>query len=205
MLLGMSKPIHVVVPSVTARGIVNLSALAVVEAQEQREAAARSDGVAVAIGLIRRLVMLLAAARRPRPLLLLADCGRSSVPRSRRSSRCSPWIAALGGLALALLLILTGRGRRHWARWSCSARCCGSRGSRPQARRRGGGRPAPPPRHGRPMTRQEAYEVLGLKPARDAEHPRRASPADARGPSRRRRLGLAGVARSIRRATCCLG
>ncbi len=34
MLLGMSKPIHVVVPSVTARGIVNLSALAVVEAQE---------------------------------------------------------------------------------------------------------------------------------------------------------------------------
>ncbi len=37
ILLGMSKPIHVVVPSVTARGIVNLSALAVVEAQEQAE------------------------------------------------------------------------------------------------------------------------------------------------------------------------
>jgi malate dehydrogenase (oxaloacetate-decarboxylating)(NADP+) len=35
ILLGMSKPIHVVVPSVTARGIVNLSALAVVEAQTQ--------------------------------------------------------------------------------------------------------------------------------------------------------------------------
>jgi malate dehydrogenase (oxaloacetate-decarboxylating)(NADP+) len=34
MLLGMTKPIHVVVPSVTARGIVNLTALAVVEAQE---------------------------------------------------------------------------------------------------------------------------------------------------------------------------
>ena len=33
ILLGMSKPIHVVVPSVTARGIVNLSALAVLEAQ----------------------------------------------------------------------------------------------------------------------------------------------------------------------------
>ena len=33
ILLGMSKPIHVVVPSVTARGIVNLSALAVVQAQ----------------------------------------------------------------------------------------------------------------------------------------------------------------------------
>jgi malate dehydrogenase (oxaloacetate-decarboxylating)(NADP+) len=39
ILLGMSKPIHVVVPSVTARGIVNLSALAVVEAQEQAGAA----------------------------------------------------------------------------------------------------------------------------------------------------------------------
>jgi malate dehydrogenase (oxaloacetate-decarboxylating)(NADP+) len=33
MLLGMTKPIHVLVPSVTARGIVNLSALAVVQAQ----------------------------------------------------------------------------------------------------------------------------------------------------------------------------
>jgi malate dehydrogenase (oxaloacetate-decarboxylating)(NADP+) len=33
ILLGMSKPIHVVAPSVTARGIVNLCALAVVEAQ----------------------------------------------------------------------------------------------------------------------------------------------------------------------------
>ena len=32
MMLGMSKPIHVLVPSVTARGIVNLSALAAVGA-----------------------------------------------------------------------------------------------------------------------------------------------------------------------------
>ena len=37
MMLGMSKPIHVVVPSVTARGIVNLSALAVVEAQDRTD------------------------------------------------------------------------------------------------------------------------------------------------------------------------
>jgi malate dehydrogenase (oxaloacetate-decarboxylating)(NADP+) len=33
MLLGMSKPIHVLVPSVSARGIVNLSALAALESQ----------------------------------------------------------------------------------------------------------------------------------------------------------------------------
>ncbi len=43
ILLGMSKPIHVVVPSVTARGIVNLSALAALGAQalemQEREAA----------------------------------------------------------------------------------------------------------------------------------------------------------------------
>ncbi|MFO1025699.1 MAG: NADP-dependent malic enzyme [Acetobacteraceae bacterium] len=41
ILLGMSKPIHVVVPSVTARGIVNLSALAVVQAQ------GHMDGIAL--------------------------------------------------------------------------------------------------------------------------------------------------------------
>ena len=36
LLLGMSKPIHVVVPSVTARGILNVSALAALEAQAAR-------------------------------------------------------------------------------------------------------------------------------------------------------------------------
>ena len=37
LLLGMSKPIHVMVPSVTARGIVNVSAIAATEAQALRE------------------------------------------------------------------------------------------------------------------------------------------------------------------------
>jgi malate dehydrogenase (oxaloacetate-decarboxylating)(NADP+) len=37
LLLGMSKPIHVVVPSVTARGIVNISAIASNEAQALRD------------------------------------------------------------------------------------------------------------------------------------------------------------------------
>ena len=36
MLLGMSKPVHVLTPSVTARGIVNLTALAAVEASTGR-------------------------------------------------------------------------------------------------------------------------------------------------------------------------
>ena len=48
MLLGMSKPIHVLVPSVTARGIVNLSALAALEGRggagvEQRAMAQVTD------------------------------------------------------------------------------------------------------------------------------------------------------------------
>lgn len=36
LLLGMAKPIHVVVPSVTARGIVNMSAVAALEVQTRR-------------------------------------------------------------------------------------------------------------------------------------------------------------------------
>jgi malate dehydrogenase (oxaloacetate-decarboxylating)(NADP+) len=36
LLLGMSKSVHVLMPSVTARGIVNMTALAVAQAQDQR-------------------------------------------------------------------------------------------------------------------------------------------------------------------------
>jgi malate dehydrogenase (oxaloacetate-decarboxylating)(NADP+) len=41
LLLGMSRPIHVVVPSVTARGIVNVSAVAALQAQSLRISARR--------------------------------------------------------------------------------------------------------------------------------------------------------------------
>ncbi|MBV9653892.1 MAG: NADP-dependent malic enzyme [Acetobacteraceae bacterium] len=46
MLLGMSKPIHVLVPSVTARGIVNLSALAALEAQAVAAKGGGGEGAA---------------------------------------------------------------------------------------------------------------------------------------------------------------
>ena len=36
LLLGVSKPLHVLVPSVTARGIVNMTALAVAQADLNR-------------------------------------------------------------------------------------------------------------------------------------------------------------------------
>ncbi len=42
LLLGMAKPIHVVVPSVTARGIVNISAVAALQAQSLRVPALRA-------------------------------------------------------------------------------------------------------------------------------------------------------------------
>jgi len=50
MLLGMSKPIHVVVPSVTARGIVNLSALAALEAQAGMPDGAAGGAIGYASG-----------------------------------------------------------------------------------------------------------------------------------------------------------
>ena len=96
ILLGMSKPIHVVVPSVTARGIVNLSALAVVEAQGQ---------ASVPTHLM--LWLLLGAV-----VLFVLLGGMRAFERASVTSIKSlfAWIAALGGLSLALMLILTGRG-----------------------------------------------------------------------------------------------
>jgi malate dehydrogenase (oxaloacetate-decarboxylating)(NADP+) len=41
ILLGMAKPIHILTPSVTSRGIVNMSALAVVDAQAEEEETGR--------------------------------------------------------------------------------------------------------------------------------------------------------------------
>jgi DnaJ-like protein len=76
------------------------------------------------------------------------------------------WIAALGGISLALLLILSGRGGIAlgaltlfgpliWQRWRAShpAATSGNRQQPPP--------PPPPPRQGN-MTREEAYQVLGL-------------------------------------------
>ena len=76
------------------------------------------------------------------------------------------WIAALGGLSLALLLIRTGRGGIAlgalalfgpllYQRWQAARgrRSGGGIGSRPRASARSGA-----------MSREEAYEVLGLHP-----------------------------------------
>jgi hypothetical protein len=81
------------------------------------------------------------------------------------------WIAALGGLSLALLLILSGRGSMAigalvmfgpmlWQQFQ--ARRGGRPGRGPGGNSPGAGSSAPS--RGGPMTRQEAYDILGLRP-----------------------------------------
>lgn len=93
------------------------------------------------------------------------------------------WIAALGGLTLAVLMVLTGRGWMAlnglllfgpllYQRWR------GTRlGTPPPGAGSGGWRDAFRPRASSAMSREEAYEVLGLKPG--------ASDADIRAAHRR--------------------
>jgi DnaJ family protein C protein 19 len=71
------------------------------------------------------------------------------------------WIAALGGLSLALLLILTGRGGMAIGALMLFGPMLYQQWQAAKGRRIGGGGA---PRTAGPMTRQEAYEVLGLRP-----------------------------------------
>jgi hypothetical protein len=86
------------------------------------------------------------------------------------------WIAALAGISLALLLILSGRGGiaigalvmfgpMIWNRWRAAHPRVGQRGNTGQAGAgQGGGGPSGQARRTAAMTRDEAYQVLGLKP-----------------------------------------
>ena len=71
------------------------------------------------------------------------------------------WIAALGGLSLALLLILTGRGGIALGALTLFGPLLYQRWQAARGGRIGG---TAPPRSSGPMSRQEAYDVLGLRP-----------------------------------------
>ena len=85
------------------------------------------------------------------------------------------WIIALGGISLALLLLLSGRGGIAlgaltlfgpliWQKWRASHPAAAAFGRQQQAP------PPPPPRRQGNLTREEAYQVLGLQPgATEAE------------------------------------
>jgi DnaJ homolog subfamily C member 19 len=126
------------------------------------------------------IVVLLGAASL---VVLMWALGAFSRAQVATLKQLGIWIAAIGGLLLAVLLLLTGRlaaalpvliflGPMVWS-WI-------AQGKRPQVRP-GGGRAAPPPRGGGPMSRAEAYQVLGLQPG--------ASEVDIRAAHRRLMLG----------------
>jgi DnaJ family protein C protein 19 len=81
------------------------------------------------------------------------------------------WIAALGGLSLALLLILTGRGGIALGALTLFGPLLYQRWQAARGRRIGGVGPGSAPRsRSGAMSRAEAYEVLGLAPnASDAD------------------------------------
>jgi hypothetical protein len=79
------------------------------------------------------------------------------------------WIAALGGLSLAALMFLTGRGPMAvgalamfgpliWQHWRAA-----------HTGQSGRAKPEPPPRQASAMTIDEAWQVLGLEPGADVE------------------------------------
>jgi DnaJ family protein C protein 19 len=101
-------------------------------------------------------------------VVLMAALGMFSRAQITTIKRFGIWVVALGGLVMAALLFLTGRGATAIAAlamlgplvWSWMAES-----------KRGAARPAGQANFGRrpgsatgAMTRDEAYEILGLKP-----------------------------------------
>jgi hypothetical protein len=106
-------------------------------------------------------------------LVLMGALGAFSRAEVSTLKAFGQWVAAIGGLLLAVLMLLTGRGATAivalaflgplvWT-WLGEAR-------RPLP----GGRSESPPRPRGGMSRAEAYEVLGLRPGASAAEVRAA-------------------------------
>ena len=111
-------------------------------------------------------------------LVLMWALGAFSRAQVATLKQFGAWVAALGGLVLAVLLFLTGRGPTAIAAlamlgplvWSwlrdgrqgAAGQGAAGQGAAGQGAAGPGPRPAPPRRGN--MTREEAYAVLGLNP-----------------------------------------
>ena len=113
------------------------------------------------------IIVLLGAASL---LVLMWALGAFSRAQVATLKQLGIWVSAIGGLLLAVLLLLTGRlagalpvllllGPLVWS-WIQDAK-------RPQPGRARPG--SAPPRAGGPMSRAEAYQVLGLQPGATTE------------------------------------
>ncbi|MCC6717176.1 MAG: DnaJ domain-containing protein [Acetobacteraceae bacterium] len=115
---------------------------------------------------------------------LLAVLGMFSRAKVATAKSALIWTGAIGGILLATMLFLTGRGAialsalvflgpMIWSWIAQGRRPRMGNGARPGARPGAGPRFwQPPPRGG--MTREEAHEILGLRPGATAEEIRAA-------------------------------
>ncbi len=96
---------------------------------------------------------------------LMAALGAFSRAQIATLKQFGAWLAAIGGLVLAVLLLLTGRGPTAIAALVMLGPLVWSwlRDTRPGARPGAAGGRAAPARRGN-MSREEAYAVLGLAP-----------------------------------------
>jgi DnaJ family protein C protein 19 len=98
-------------------------------------------------------------------LVLMGALGAFSRAEIATIKQFGLWVIAIGGLLLAALLLFTGRGGIAIAALAALGPLIWSWIGETRGRRPGG---RPPPQRRAPMSREEAYQVLGLAPGASA-------------------------------------